>query len=349
MERLTREWRADCWRRLNLQMRAAMKRMADVDMENKDSNLEYLGEKWELSISRLFEGVEKPDTISLSTLRRLIENGDDDDEEMLLRMEKEIEDTKFRLKRGYNLGRFDQFWDDNLLFECRYSRLKWFNFSQMLPNAPLDVYSQALKGNKNITHITFFRMNSDFDVNRFLCDLPWVTSITPDRRYATTPTVRRNLLFIESNDLDTFAKEIKLETSSTYIFLDGVSYSGELGNSVRVLISFVPPTSGKSLTLRVKHSGEEDPPLEVTLGSTKVQLNPPSKSSLTIDDITLYPFELSGPSKSDHLSFEPEVRNGLFIRFIGYRGRHCLHDIELLDEAGLEYMPPSVSLSKPSN
>ena len=42
-ERLTREWKANCWKRLNLQMHAAMKRMADVDvMEHKET----LGKQW---------------------------------------------------------------------------------------------------------------------------------------------------------------------------------------------------------------------------------------------------------------------------------------------------------------
>ena len=90
-----------------------------------------------------------------------------------------------------------------------------------------------------------------------------------------------------------------------------------------------------------------------TLGLTKIQLNPSSKSSLTIDDITLYPneeFGVSGPSQSDRLSFVPEVRNDIFIQLIGLGDReyrcdgHLLHDIELLDEAGLEYMPRSASL-----
>ena len=130
-------------------------------------------------------------------------------------------------------------------------------------------------------------------------------------------------------------------------------YSGKLRNDGRLLITFVAPTSGKTLTLKVKHSGEEDKPLEVTLGSTKIQLNPSSKSSLTIDDITLYPIEVSNHSGSDLLSFEPEVRNDIYIQFIlpyeYHRHRHFLHDIELLDEAGLEYMPHSASLSKLSN
>jgi len=156
-------------------------------------------------------------------------------------------------------------------------------------------------------------------------------------------------LFIKSpnNDLITFANEIrpKLDPSSTYIFTDAYWYdvmkSGDLGDYASVLISFVAPTSGQSLTLRLKHSGNEDVPLEVTLGSTIIhlnQLNPSSKLSLTIDDITLYP--IPGPAESDHLLFEPGIWNDIFIQFRGPDDRgiydHILHDIELLDEAGLK-------------
>ena len=60
-ERSTREWRANCWKRLNTQMQAALtrKRMADVDdMEDKDMELKYLSGEWASSISQLFEGVK---------------------------------------------------------------------------------------------------------------------------------------------------------------------------------------------------------------------------------------------------------------------------------------------------
>ena len=351
-ERLTREWRLNCWKRLKPQMDAAMERMADVDdFKGKDEFLGRLRKEWELSISQFYEGVENRDGITLPNLRRRIRRTG-----VEARMQIEIEDAEFRLKRGSELGRFDQFWDDDTLFECRYSRSKWLDFWQD-STVPLEVYSRALKGNKNITQIAFDHMDSDFDVNRFLCDLPWVTSISPDQ-CATIPAVPRNLLFIDSNDLNTFAKEIKSD-SSTYIFTkagDFSMYSEELA-PLRVLIPFVSPNSGKRLILRVKQSGsEEDPPIEVILGSNNIHLrvNPSSsKSSLTIDDITLYPIGVSGPSESDHLLFEPEVRNDIYIRFIrtdtDYEHPHFLHDIELLDENGLEYMPHSASLSVPSN
>ena len=367
-ERLTREWRADCWRRLNPQMHAALKRFADVDdffcvnLLSKIWVLEVLGDEWATLIRRLFEGVDNLDGISLSKLRGRM---GDENEEMRLRMEKEIEDTELRLKRGSDLGRFDQFWDDDTLFDCRYSQSKWLHFAQD-STVPVEIYSHALKGNKNITHISFSHFKFDFDVNLLLCDLPWVTS-TSLLFYVTTHAVRRDLLFIPSFDndlndgLNTFAKEIKLDPSSTYIFSDLGTYDAYshvlMGGNTRVLISFVAPTSGKRLILRVKHSGKEDAPLELTLGLTKIHLNPSSKSSLTMDDITLYSIEVSGPSESDHLSFVPEVRNDIFIRFIQSDEcrdhDHFLHDIELLDdEDSLEYYTStshSASLSKLSN
>jgi hypothetical protein len=125
---------------------------------------------------------------------------------------------------------------------------------------------------------------------------------------------------------------------STYIFTDAKyldMHKGGLKNNASVLISFVALTSGHRLILRFKHSGSEDAPLEVTLGSTTILLNPSSMSSLTIDDIPLYP--IPSPSKSDHLSFEPGIRNDIVIQFRGPVGHHhFLHDIKLLDEAGLE-------------
>jgi hypothetical protein len=263
-------------------------------------------------------------------------------------MENEIEDTEFRLKRGSDLGRFDQFWDDESLFRCRYSQSKWF-YLKPHSTVPLEIYSHALKGNKNIIHITLdgFHSDSDSDLVRILttiCDSPWVTSIS---WFKPLPAIHRGVLFIKSinNDLTTFAKEIrpKLDPDSTYIFTDaGRSdmqlHSGYLIHDARVLISFVAPTSGQSLILRLKHSGEDDALLEVALGSsTIIQLNPSSKLPLTIDDISLHP--ISGPSESDHLSFKPGIRNEIVIRFRGTvdskEQGHVLHDVELLDEAGL--------------
>ena len=345
-KRWTRDWRANCWKRLNPQMHAAVKRLADLVKDKGWSGwflkIPALMERWQSSICKLFEGVGTPKSISLSELMKEIERVNND--EIRLRMEKEIEDTEFRLKRGSDLGRFDQFWDDDTLFECRYSRSKWLHLDKCLSTVPLEIYSHALKGNKNIIHIT----SSRFEVNWFqdtIRDLPWVTSVASP--IGRLPAIHRDPLFIKStnNDLITFAKEVrlKLDSFSTYIFTDAgdsdmYPLPDRLGNNARVLISFVAPTSHQSLILRLKHSGRDDGPLEVTLGSTTIQLNPSSNSPLTIDDITLYPIQVPGHSQSDLLSFEPGIRNDIVVQFRGTveEHGHILHDIELLDEAGLE-------------
>ncbi|KAF8799324.1 hypothetical protein BYT27DRAFT_7201846, partial [Phlegmacium glaucopus] len=356
-ERLTREWRADCWKRLNPQMHAAEKRLADLDKGNRwDGTREKMQRGWASLISQFFEGVKTPNSQALSVLSREMRISRTRDTqsrgEVRLRMEKEIEDVEFRLKRGSELGRFDQFWDDNLLFECRYARSKWLYLDKSDTIAPLGVYSHALKGNKNIIHIGFHDFDSDSDVNWIqatICDLPWVTSISEDLPGGLP--ANRDPLFIKSpnNDLITFAKDIrlKLDSFSTYIFTDAGGYDvrsdpGRIGGDAKVLISFVAPTSGRSLVLRLKHSGKQDAPLEVTLGSTIIQLNPSSESSLAIDDITLHP--TPSPSESDHLSFEPGIRNDIVIQFRTTVGKpwhgHYLHDIELFDEAGKHYSMP---------
>ena len=257
------------------------------------------------------------------------------------------------MKRGSDLGRFDQFWDDHTLFECRYSRSKWLCFDKYVMFAPRKLYLHALKGNENIIHIILDDFDSEFDVNWFqaiIWDLPWVTSISFGY-VSTLPAILpegRDPLFIQSanlnSDLITFAKETRLKDPfSTYIFTDAggndmYQQPDRLGNNARIIISFVAPASDESLILRLKHSGREDGPLEVTLGSTIIQLNPSSNSSLTIDDITLYPIQVPGPSESGHLLFEPGIRNDIVIQFGGTveRHGHYLHDIELLDEADLE-------------
>ena len=117
-ERLTREWRADCWRRLNPQMHAAEKRLADYKSESV-AILRTVNRQWASSISQLFEGVEIPNSIPLM---ERIEFWIDWQErrypqcEFRSQIENEMEDVVFRLKRGSELGRFDQFWDDDTLF-----------------------------------------------------------------------------------------------------------------------------------------------------------------------------------------------------------------------------------------
>ena len=352
-------------------MHAALKRWSDTD---KDENLKFLGAYWASSINQYFEIVEEPYSISLSQLRRQIISLNKWDnprikisDEARLRFENEIDDTEFILKFGSDWKLLDhQFWDhaSDSLFKCRYSRSKWLKlYLRQDSTIPLEIYLHALKGNQNIIHIAFAAAHSE--INRFhaiICDLPWVTSISLSPVH-TPPTIHRDHLFIKStdNDLITFAEEtrLKLDPFSTYIFTDVEDFHVDevlegLTGDARVLISFVAPTSasGKSLILKLKHSGSEDATLEVTLGPTVIRLDPSSKSSLTIDDITLHPVQDPGPSEPDYpgLSFESGVWNDIIINFRrtakAQKGRfdsqshgHFLHDVELLDESGLEYHP----------
>jgi hypothetical protein len=128
-ERWTREWRANCWKRLNSQMHAAQKML---QKKGKDwTPLANFDKLWASSISQFFEMFENLNSMSLSIFKERMDSeyrwqkSGENDDEIRLRMKNEIEDTEFRLKRGSDLGRFDQFWDDDNLFECRYSRSKF--------------------------------------------------------------------------------------------------------------------------------------------------------------------------------------------------------------------------------
>ena len=180
-ERLTREWRADCWKRLNSQKHAVEKWLGNYKTQYTYI-LRAVSKRWAaLSISQFFEGVDNQNSISL---REEIQSRIDKQEQLFPlyesrpRMENEMEDIEFRLKRGSELGQFDQFWDDDegILFRCRYSRSKWLcfdPFSQSAWRAPPEIFSHALKENKNIIHISF-----NLDTRFSICDLPWLTSIS---------------------------------------------------------------------------------------------------------------------------------------------------------------------------
>ena len=92
-ERLTREWRADCWKRLNPQKHAAEKRLADKNV------LDFVSQRWASSINRFFDGVEHLNSISLR---------EDIMQERRYplyvsrpRIENELGGIEFRLKRGF--------------------------------------------------------------------------------------------------------------------------------------------------------------------------------------------------------------------------------------------------------
>jgi hypothetical protein len=195
-ERWTREWKASCWKRLDSLAHAAEKRMPGSS-----------GGWWASRIRKLFEGVEASEI--LSDLRYYIQGLTS---EIRLQIEMEMEDIHFRLKRGSDLDRFDQFWDSDDLFNCRYSRSKWAKLYNS--EVPVEVYLLALKRNRNIIHVALSSHIHNSQVERFhaaICDLPpWVTSISCGKDgFEHLPAIHRDGLFIKStmNDLITFAKE----------------------------------------------------------------------------------------------------------------------------------------------
>ena len=114
-ERLTREWRANSWKRLNPQMHAAQKRLADFQVDNTiDKNwfLELLDGPWAPSISQLFEGVEKGVAIP-NELREEMEPLNRMEHETRLRIEKEVEDT------GFQAPTFTVFYNDTSTINFR--------------------------------------------------------------------------------------------------------------------------------------------------------------------------------------------------------------------------------------
>jgi hypothetical protein len=187
------------------------------------------------------------------------------DDEIRLRVEKEIEDTEFRLKRGSDLGSGSISF--GTLFECRYSRWK-----------PLVITCSERKQKHHPHYFLRFWLScqlfSGYGRLRYL-----------GTRQCFFSDLRPQALQVRhlgsNNDLITIAKEIrlKLDSFSTYIFTqargsDMYHLPDRLANNAIVIISFVPPNIWQKAYTDLEHSGKEGAPLEVTLGSTIIQLNP---------------------------------------------------------------------------
>ena len=148
-QRLTREWRGQCWRRLDANIRAMDTRMdaAKTTATSNEFNVsgkwqnthEIVHRAWQAVMQRFMEG----DTSSSMPLRRLDEDLREitepgwwwpndgvsrerfkrQREEMASRLRRELEDIEYRLNQG--LDHCDQFWvDEWQLLKCRHSRSK---------------------------------------------------------------------------------------------------------------------------------------------------------------------------------------------------------------------------------
>ena len=377
-ERLTREWRGNCWQRLNANIRAMDARIdaakttansPEFDVSWKWQNArEDIQVEWHHVVQRFLEhetsssspsmtlqGLEERlreitepdwwwphDGVSRERLKRQCE-------EMATRLTRELDDIKFRLKQG--LEHCDQIWVDEELLECRHSRSTTLILRKSFLAAPLEVYSRALKENQNTANIKFSHFDSDDYqwIADTIRDSLWVTSIcVPDRKLLPAIDRTTPLFVYDKYDLDikSFLENDShlAESHDTFVFITtGI-----------IAVSFMGPTYGH-LILRLTHrSDSTSDSTDLTVMGTSFQLS--ISSSLTIDDITLHasPPESDkppsptvdnitlqdSPPESDKPSFQRGVRNNLLIQTdILY----SVYDVQLLDQRGNRYDAASQS------
>ena len=369
--RLLREWRANCWKKLDANSRAMHDRMLS---EEPSANAEIRAEwqaahegirrAWQSVIGRFLKA-ERPSHLSalpfdnlddllrqrqeramasllegerrisqLSPLRQ--QQIGEHHEEMMNRIMREIEDVEARLNRG--LQDCDQFWSDEKLVECRYTRSRRLALPKTLVKAPLVEYCRALKQNQRILYVDFNTWDSSDELRLIrytIGELPWLTSISILHREIPffLKVDRTTPLFIDDplgSDMEYFLdNDAKLaQHPGTFIFFSHLVH-------FTFAISFVGPTSG-SLILRIRHRSSYPKQTLVVKGTSSFQL--PVSSLLTVDDITLYPSD----SKIDWLSFNPGTRKHLIIQVTGDRTLYFLDDVQLLDESGNRYDPQPV-------
>jgi hypothetical protein len=370
-ERLTREWRGNCWKRLNANIRAMDARIehAKVKISALPSNElqstlnsqlkgahDDIRRDWQSVIERLVDTSMPPSSSTPCQWPRFSgavqehaegiregwlmpdsagrEQERKLDQEMARRLKKELADVEFRIAQG--LDRCDRFFDDEQLLRCRHSRSKSFILDSDRIKAPLEFYFRALKGNNDLIHIQFgcFSDREYATLAKTICNIPSIASIwvyDPQR----LPLIQRDTpLFI-----DGFYGSESLET-----FLDNdqspahnrdtyVFMSGLLSNTMAV--SFVGPSSG-NLILRLQHRAGE-PDITLTILGTSFTFSIPE--SLTVDDINLHPIGNS----SSQLSFTPDTRINVIIQTssLSSSAGYTLQDLQVLDEDGNPYGQPS--------
>ena len=361
-QRLTRQWRGNSWKRLDSNIRAMDARMdvAKTTVNGPEFDAaswkwrdtrKGIQKAWQAVIERFMESDPSSSTPSmplqhiedglgdLAKPTRWYQAAGDDlsvqrlnkqREAIASRLRKELEDVKEWLTRG--LERCDQFWVDDQLLRCRHSQSIALTLHKPHFQAPLEVYSRALKQKNTTTHIFFIGFNSDDDrhwIADTICGLPSLTSIMVPNPKLLPFIDRTTALFIDNAsrhpDFRIFLKDDSqlARSQGTFVFFT------RDGN----VVSFVGPTSG-NLILRLTHrSTPESTSLSIMGTSFQLSLSP----SLTVDDITLHPSR----SESDKPSFEPGIRNSLVIQVT--RSFYCVYDIQLLDQRGDRYDAASQS------
>jgi hypothetical protein len=355
--RLTREWRGNCWKRLDANIRAMDSRMESAKAEinalpsnelqrTLNSKFKDVHEEiriaWHSVVER-FVDTATPSASSTQSHFSLVrisryrwpepspaqqEQDRRQYKETAHRLKKELADVEFRIAKG--LDSCDpKIFEDPYLLRCRHSRSKELYLNDSQGRAPLDFYSRALQGNNHVIYIFFFG-NSDEDYAWFaqtISDMPSVTSIEVNDPQRLPPIHRDTPLFIDDGhpqSLETFmtSEQSLARTGDTYVFIKSTLDIQDIA------VSFVSPSSG-NLILRLKHYDDLTTTTLAVLG-TSFTLTVPE--SLTADDINLHAIDESNPL----LSFTPNTRNNLILR-ISKSLYYTLNDLQLLDEDGNEY------------
>ena len=365
-ERLTREWRGNCWKRLNTNLRAMDARMerAKAALPNNDRDLQrefnilhsVIRKAWQDVFERLDhdtltpsasstlwtrfnDNVRRKSSARLLAPRELDEQARRQHDEMAHRLKKELEDVEYRISHG--LDHRDQFVHDEDLLRCRHSRSKSLSLSHLVfPKPSLDFYSRALVCNNDVIHIVFRGFKNYAWIAETIRNMPSVTSIQVDNTRLLPSIPRDTPLFIgdydddeASESLETFLKsdDSLARSHNTYVFIKS-------GRVWTIAVSFVGPSSG-DLILRPKHR-TAGPDATLTVLGTSFTLA--ITKSLTIDDINLH----SDDNSSSQPSFKRDARNNLILRIPQIK--YTLHDIQLLDEDGYPYGQPNITASDSS-
>jgi hypothetical protein len=366
-EQLMREWRGNCWKRLDANIGALDARMerAKVEISALSSNElqrtlnsklkgvhDAIRSDWKSVIRQLVDTPILAPSSSVASASSLLVDRFNLDVGVHVAMNRELErrssaaqhqvDRQYpemarRLKKeladvefriAQGLDRCDQFFDDQRLLECRHSRSKLLYLGSGGFNAPLDFYSRALKANNHVIRISFHCYSDQ--------EYAWLAEMMCDLPWVTSIWIddRERLPPIQ-RDTPLFIYHVHSPSLQTFLN-DDQSLAHTRDTCVfmglkAIAVSFIGPPSG-NLILRLKHHATR-PNVRLTILGTSFTLTIPQ--SLTMDDIELYPIGNS----SSQLSFMPKTRNNLILQ--SSEIWYTLQDVQLLDEDGNPYRQPS--------
>jgi len=340
-EQVTKEWRGNYWKRINVNIEAMKARMEVSKAKIISNGLENEWRKAEKEIRDHWQKlVENPKhnfnlvdlPYDLEGVTEIIEEHSSVNEtqrdgllrhhdEMQSRLHRELEDIKFRLAQG--LENCDKFWSYSSIVPLKHSRTKWLRLKIDSDAENLEVYSRALIENKNAIFISIeFTMKPSVQQNN------WIENLIQTRG------MRSIYVYVRRESSQSFDAESPIRNGGPSIVIHPAGCPKifesllRLDNNSTIKISFKGPSSGNltlSLTHRSRVSGTTLT-MKVAQTSDILELPIPSESSLTLDDITLYPRPSGWPS------FEPNEENDLTIRVNSRLWDYFIQDIKLLDE-----------------